>query len=167
MRVTTQGILFISAYTPLLAIIILRYYKTHLIESLIVLIFIIIANGFLFGFLWGIVKHRSVRTFKVKSSINKTSDTLNYLIPYIISFLGLKLTQWNDLLSLLIILGIVFVIYVHSNLILMNPLINAFGYKFYSVEIGRGDNIIVITQKDLRVDNTITTKRISKGLYMM
>jgi hypothetical protein len=167
MRIYTQLALFISSYTPLLIIIILEYYQSYLKFSLIVLVIVIIVNGFLLGYLGGIVKGRSNRDFKVKTSENKTSDTLNYLLPYVIALVGLKLTSITDILILGILLAVVFVVYIHSNLLLMNPLLNALGFKFYNLEVDPKDKIIVISKKHLKADITIKTKRISKGLYLL
>jgi hypothetical protein len=166
MRVYTQLILFISSYTFLFLIFLLRYYQTHLYESLIVVLILIFVNLFLLGY-WNIISNRSIRSLGVKSAVNKTSNTLNYLLPYVIAFLGLQLTHWQDLTSFVILMGIVFVVYVQSNLIYINPLLNALGYKFYEVELNTGDIIIVISKKHLKADITIKTKRIEKGLYLM
>ena len=162
----TQGILFISSYSLLFIIIAVRYYDTHPLQSSIVIIVVIFSYVVLTQS-FRIFKGRSNRHFSVESVSDETSETLTYLIPYIIAFLGLQLTKWQDIFSFLILLGIVFVVYIRSNLILMNPILNAIGYKFYKVKIGPGPDIIVITKKDLKASITIKTKRISKGLYLL
>lgn len=166
MRVTTQLVLFISSYTPLFIIIILKYYQAHLISSLFVLTILIFCNLVLVLYL-EIVKGRSKRTFKVVNSENKTSDTLNYLLPYVLAFIGLDLSNIIDLLILGILLFVVFVVYIHSNLMLMNPILNLIGFKFYSLEVDQKDKIMVISKKHLKADITIKTKRIDSGLYLL
>lgn len=178
MKIFAKIMLFISAYTPLFLIIIMKNYPQladlyvnwaflEIIILIVIALIIIISNLFLLFYLFGIVKSRSTRTFEVKSSINKTSDTLNYLLPYIIGLIGFNITLLQDLISLAILLFIVFVVYINSNLILMNPLLNALGFKFYGLELKNGDNIIVITKKDIKNNISINPKRIDKGLYII
>lgn len=165
-EIITHGILFISSYSFLFIIIAIRYLDTHPYQSVIVLIIVFSSFAFLTQS-WEIYKGRSNRSFFVENVVDNTSETLTYLIPYIIAFLGLQLTKWQDIFSFLILLGIVFVVYIRSNLILMNPILNAIGYKFYKVKIGTGPDILIITKKDLKAGITIKTKRISKGLYLL
>jgi len=164
--ILTDGILFVSSYSFLFVIIAIRYIDSHLIYSLALLLFVFFSCLFLIKS-WNIFKKRSNRYFTAETVTDKTSETLTYLVPYIIAFLGIELTKWQDILSFLILLGIVFIVYIRSNLILMNPILNAFGYRFYNVGISTGEEILVIARKDLKAGMQITTKRISKGLYLL
>lgn len=168
MRLYFKLILFISAYTPLLLIIMLRYFQIQSYDiAIFILALILFSNVILFSYLFTNVLKRSNRHYKPKKAVNKTSDTLNYILPYVVAFVGFQFTDWVSIISLLILLGVVFVIYVHSNLILMNPLLNALGYKFFSVELINEENIIVISKKNIKRDITIKTKRIDDDLYFL
>lgn len=168
MRLYFKLILFISAYTPLLVIIMLRYFQIQSYKlGAGILVIILYSNAVLFSYLFTNVKKRSNRQNKPQKVTNITSDTLNYILPYVVSFIGFQFTDWVSIISLLILLGVVFVIYVHSNLILMNPLLNAIGYKFFRVELINDENIIVISKKDIKKNITIKTKRIDDDLYFL
>jgi hypothetical protein len=102
----------------------------------------------------------------VKKSVNRTSDALNYIIAYIVTFLGFKFNTWQDYLSLTILLVIIFFIYVNSDLIFVNPLLNVIGFKIISVEVKEGGEIILITKNStIKSDDKIFVKNITDNIY--
>lgn len=91
-------------------------------------------------------------TFTIKKSINRTSDALNYIIAYIIAFLGFRFELWQDWVSLFILLAVIFFVYVHSNLIFVNPLLNICGYKIYDIEVVESGSIVLITKRNRLIE---------------
>ena len=76
--------------------------------------------------------------------------------------MGIDFTQWKDLVALAILLVILFVVYINSDLLYVNPLLSFFNYRFYSAEVTKlsyiGNpirNFTIITQNNIKVDNTI------------
>lgn len=106
---------------------------------------------------------------KIKSADNKTHDFLNYLLPYMLSFLStdiFNLTQIKGVLLFLIIMGLIYAIYTNSNLIFFNPLLILFNIKFYEVIDDKNNNLIVISKETINYNNKyIRTKKISENLY--
>ncbi|MEM3858330.1 MAG: hypothetical protein QW478_02855 [Candidatus Micrarchaeaceae archaeon] len=114
-----------------------------------------------------IAKGWTKKTLTVKKSINRTSDALNYIIAYIIAFLGFQFDKWQDWVALIILLTTIFFIYIHSNLIFVNPLLNIWGYKIYDVEVMERGHLVVITKKSiLKEDEKIQLKSLSDNIYL-
>ncbi len=166
MRYWVKCLMFISAYTPLLLIFILRCFDFHSKNFLFC-----IAILFLVNLIWvpvfKITGGWGTRTFTVVKSKNRTSDALDYIIAYIIVFLGFQFKQWQDVASIIILLVVIFFVYIHSNLIFVNPLLNVFGYKIHDVEISTGESIVLVTKKFMLVQGrTINTKIMSDNIYL-
>lgn len=170
MRFWLKCILFLSSYTPLFLIIGIRYYSinyslTNSIYVLLILVALsIISNCIMFYYIY-FHKNFTSKTVTIKGSVNRTSDSLNYIMTYIVGFLGLQFGL-ADLVTLFILMFVIFVVVIRSNLILINPILNLVGYKFYGVDVSDRGNIIVITKKDLKVDDKIEIRLINNGVYL-
>lgn len=166
MRFIIKIILFISAYTPLFLIFILRYLEVQMILFWVLICILIFLNSIWF-LLFKLTKKWTSKTFTVKNSVNRTSDALNYIIAYIIAFLGFQFEKWQDWIALIILLFIIFFIYINSNLIFINPILNIFGYKIQDVETSLGEHIILITKKNkLEPDTEIQVKDFSENVFL-
>jgi len=64
------------------------------------------------------------------------------------------------------LLAVIFFVYVHSNLIFVNPLLNICGYKIYDIEAVESGSIVLITKRNrLRENEKITVKNMSDNIY--
>lgn len=166
MRYWVKILLFVSAYTPLFLIFILRYIDFHTIYFWISVTILVIIN-LIWIPIFKMTKGWTKNTFTVKTSVNRTSDALNYIIAYIIAFLGFQFDLWQDWASLIILLVVIFFVYIHSNLIFVNPLLNIGGYKINDVEAVEGGNLVLITKRNtLRKDEKIEVKNITDNIYL-
>lgn len=166
MRFWVKILLFLSAYTPLFLIFILRYVEFNSAwfwGGIVLLILVNLSWVVVFRIAHGWTKN----TFTVKKSINKTSDTMNYVMAYVFAFLELQFSKWQDAASLVLLLVIVLFIYVSSNLIVVNPLLNLFGYRIYDIEVVEGGDIMVITRKNkVKLNEKINVKHLSDDIYL-
>jgi hypothetical protein len=61
------------------------------------------------------------------------TDLMNYSLPYVVSFMSLDYQQTGKIIGLLIFLGWMFFITYRSGLIVLNPILIAFGWRLYEV----------------------------------
>ncbi len=61
------------------------------------------------------------------------NDLINYVFPYLVSFMGLELGNSGKLWGFLVFLGWMFVITFRSGQILMNPLLLVSGWQLYEI----------------------------------
>jgi hypothetical protein len=108
----------------------------------------------LYSFVWFVivwfVQKATSESFSVTKIEDKTKDSLAYLIPYIISFIAINFSDYRDVLSLGILLLILFVVYINSDLLFVNPLLSFLKFKIYSAEVckktaGCEDTVSIIT----------------------
>jgi len=125
--------LFLSSYFPLFLILALRDWFN--LWAWILVIVVGIFCIFIWLLLFRVSRSRTSEKYKVINSENRVRDSLNYLVPYIIAFMNFDLNRWQDSTALALLLYILFVVYVNSNLLYVNPLLSIFKYKIYYAEV--------------------------------
>ena len=165
--------LFISSYFPLFLILAVKNW----FNCYMMLVLIIVS---MYSLVWGgiisISKKGTVDSYKVLKVENETQKSLNYLIPYIISFIGFDLNKWQDWGALAILLVILFVVYLTSDLISINPMLLFFKYKVYKIEVckpiigcedTRSEILIITNRKNyIKRGERITVKDIDRGIVL-
>ncbi|WP_410499638.1 hypothetical protein [Chitinibacter sp. S2-10] len=73
-----------------------------------------------------------IKVVSVKAIPN---DIINYVFPYVVSFMGLDLTDPRKILGFLLFLFWMFLITHKSGQILMNPLLLVLGWSLYEAEV--------------------------------
>ncbi len=168
-------ILFICSYLPLFIILLLNYWSNRLVLN-IILISIVIFSLISWFILFYLLKDIDCTHGKVYEVINISDESeisLNYLFTYIIPFLSMQYDNWKNLLSIGIILFITLVIYVNSNLIYMNPMLNISGYSILKITVKRNDKIyqyILITKsknKNIQINENINICEFCDNIYYL
>ncbi|MNY21639.1 hypothetical protein D3C86_1552000 [compost metagenome] len=107
---------------------------------------VVVSNAVLWLFLREAT--RSTRySFNVARVHLKSSESLNYIVTYIIPFLSFNFGQPKDLAAIVILLFVMALLYTHSNLIYTNPVLTLFGYIAYGVEAGNGSSIVLLSRR--------------------
>jgi hypothetical protein len=91
-------------------------------------------------------KRKSGRFKNIESVENVSRVGLEYFVTYLIPFLAVDLLNIRDIISILILFGIMGIIYVKSDLVYMNPMLNLRGFNLYKVK-SDGNELMIITRK--------------------
>lgn len=171
MRLLVQLGLFLSAYLPLFLILAIKNWFNEITIILLLAVF-------LYSFIWFLIlwirKNDTTDSFIVTSVENRSKDALTYLVPYIIAFVSFDMTKWQDLTALFVLLVILFVVYVNSDLLYINPLLAFFKYQIYSVEVRKTAagcdekrwEITVLCREKVRVGDTLRVKDLSDNVFL-
>lgn len=120
----------------------------------------------LYIFLKKIKSKGEVQIISFKSIPN---DLINYVFPYVVSFMGLDVSKVGEMVGFLIFLVFMFLITYFSGQILMNPFLLLFGWKLYEVE-GKisGETIVfkAISNEHLEKNEKIGT-RLAQDMYIL
>jgi hypothetical protein len=173
MRKGIKFILFLSSYTPLFIILIIKninFDKLSIIKNnlfVISLFILIIVSNYALKLSIDQIKDMSPKSIEVKNVSQKTGDTLNYLVTYIIPFITLDSNSIRNITSLGVLLFFMGIIYTNSNLIYTNPILNLFGYKIYEV-IDKNDNLIICISKKkyIKIDKPLKITNFSGNVYL-
>lgn len=164
--------LFLSSYLPLFLILAIKNW----FDSRMVLILIFVS---MYSLVWIIIinnsKEGTSESYRVIKAKDKSHESLNYIIPYIISFIGFDLNKWQDWSALGILLLMLFMIYLNSELLYINPMLSLFNYRIYSVKVCKPvigceetvSEILLISNKDrIKKNEDITIKDIDGNVML-
>ena len=168
-------ILFISSYLPLFIILLLNYWSNKMVLNIIIIIIVLISLvcWFILFYLLKDINNTQGKICEVINISDESEISLNYLFTYIIPFLSMQYDNWKNVLSIGIILFITLVIYVNSNLLYMNPMLNLSGYSILKVTVKRKEEIkqyILITKskdKNIQIGENINICEFCENIYYL
>jgi hypothetical protein len=175
MNIVGKFLFFISSYVPLLIVININA-KSNLISMLgytidifwiifsINAILILSSVAFLLWFLnYRRVNNRKIEIVKIE---NKTSETLSYILPYIVSFYQVDFSQISNLLTFMIMFITIFGVYMNSNLLAINPLLAMLGYKIFIIDTTK-QKVFLISRNNISLyDKEIQAKPVCCNIYI-
>ncbi len=143
----TRFVLFLSSYAPLMLIFAIRdplkfRFSRHvflvLAISSLVLLWLFLRSG----------RRLAAHSIAVQSAQVRDAEAMSYIVTYFLPFLGISGDNWADAIALLLVYAVVAIIYVNSNLIYINPVLNLVGYRLFEVASTNGKVSALITRRD-------------------
>jgi|TergutMp193P3_1026864.scaffolds.fasta_scaffold45819_3 hypothetical protein len=185
--------LFISSYFPLFLIIILRQIEQNMsflsfgginLPAFKLLlskfgISIILSLASIFGLigLYSFMKNMKDLTrdngheFVVAKIQNKNTESIGYVATYLLPFVFQTYSSLFDIFQMILLLSVMYIIYTHSNLIVVNPLIN-FKYSLYEIEYYnikspdvKRNGIFIINCHYLEKDDNLFARKLNANLF--
>lgn len=156
-------ILFFSAYFPLFLILCIKncdlfckyseFIHTKTFWMILIPFLISILSCFLFLlFILFLNKKSADSEYELIDYSDSASQSISYVLTYIIPFLDFNLTDRYDIICVYILLFIIGIIYVNTNMMYTNPWLYILGYSAYEVELKQGDeyqkSILLIDNKN-------------------
>lgn len=150
--------LFLSAYSPLFALLGLRMildnytiitqWNIFSVGALLILIIILLSNIILYDLLQKSKEGDQYKHITIKHKENLNHVYLEYLVTYIIPFLNVNYSSIKDIFLLFLLLIMVCFMYLKSNLIYVNPMINIFGYNLFKIDDPAQNEYMLLTKRD-------------------
>jgi hypothetical protein len=157
----TRFVLFLSSYTPLFLIMAIKYGMAHHYFGVGMLGLSVASVGILLYYL------KVAATFGVDDVVvdkisGKDTEAMSYIVTYLIPFLDIKIDEPSNFIALFLLFVVVGVLYVHSNLIYINPTLNILNYHLFEVEIQGGKTSALLSKRGF-VERGSTIRVISLG----
>ena len=166
-------LLFISAYSPLALILVVRdidfkgsHWLKHQLAIYILFSVTVLSIIFLFVLL-RLIKPGDMHV-KVITAKNRSVDIIGYTIPYMVAFFGIDLAKYEDTISLGIFLLILLLLTIASKAIFLNPILVISGYGLYEIEYecnGKTYSNIVISRFELQKGDFFNIRSLTRFLY--
>ena len=162
LRGVAQFVLFSTSYLPLFLLIIfkqlsenytylnwggitfgsfdicLHYFGLSILSAFISIIGLI-------GYKWTFQNLKKVsvngENVVIQKIDNKNSESIGYIATYILPFLFHSFNNWYEIFAFIFMMTIIYRIYIHSNLILVNPILS-FKFSLFEVEFIQQNGII-------------------------
>jgi hypothetical protein len=172
-RVFTLFLLFVSAFSPLFIIIAVKdfdfckQYFNHEVLIIAMLSIVLFSIIMLFVIINTYKKGDVITINKVE---NRSTDIINYTIPYLLSFISMDLNSPADLISIGIFLTILMVLTITSKSVFINPILAIVGYGLYDISYSYGKNIyskIVLSKKELNLDKKYYCHRLNQFMGLI
>jgi hypothetical protein len=87
-----------------------------------------------------IAPRRPVFHERIATLERRDGDVMSYIASYLIPFVAFPLGGWQQVAAILVFLAVLMVIYVNSNMIYINPMLNLFGYHLYEVTLEQNES---------------------------
>ena len=145
-NVPTRLILFLSSYAPLFAILAIRnsFQNRYVSIALAALTVVSVAVLFIFVHYASALQHDRVL---ISSVLSRDGDAMSYIVTYLLPFLAVRFNEVADAISLGIALAVIGILYVNSNMIYTNPVLNIAGYHIFDVEYSGGKRGALICRR--------------------
>lgn len=161
----TRLILFLSSYAPLFLIIAMRGWSPnrHLAQGLAAVSLVSVVVLFIF---LRTAQKLAADRIKVDSVASRDGDAMSYIVTYLLPFLAVNLNDVTDVASLGVVLLVIAILYVNSNMIYTNPVLNIVGYHIFEVHDADGKTSALICKRAyIRTGSEIDV--ISVGDYVL
>jgi hypothetical protein len=161
----TRVVLFLSSYAPLFLIIAVRGWGDgrYLAGGLALLALLSVVVLFVF---LSSAQKLAADKIKVDSVVSRDGDAMSYIVTYLLPFLGVKLSDPTDAASLGIVLLVIAILYVNSNMIYTNPVLNIAGYHVFEIQDAEGKTSALLCRRSyVRTGSDISV--ISIGDYVL
>lgn len=145
-NVPTRLILFLSSYAPLFLIIAVRGWRDSRSIAVGLAVVSVLSVVILFVFL-RVAQRLAPGKVAVSSVISRDGDAMSYIVTYLLPFLAVKLSDPTDVLSLGVVLFVIGLLYVNSNMIHTNPVLNIAGYHIFEIEDANGKTTALICKR--------------------
>jgi len=165
LRNQIKVILFLSSYTFLFIILMIQNYTN--LKLLYFLGGLIVVSNLILGIVIKRCKSLADSFVKIKSLENRNSLNTAYLVTYIIPFLNINFSEITDSISLLLLFVIVGFLYIKSDMVYVNPMLNLFHFNLLKVEDKENNSLILITKsKERKILEKTKFKKITNSIMV-
>lgn len=148
----SRTMLFLSSYAPLFTILAIRNWESRYAAGALLLL-TIGSVAWLLAFLRQASRLASL-SIEIARATSRDGDIVSYIVSYLLPFLAIDFGRPADVLSLAVLLVVIALLYVHSNLIYVNPLLAALGYHLAEIEESNGKVSILLSRRPYVRPNT-------------
>lgn len=161
----TRLLLFLSSYFPLSLIFFFILLNAHPYAASGILL-----SGTI-GLVWMLVYLRAAQRLgalqvKIAGFQRRDAEAMAYIVTYILPFLAIPSSGWKDGVALTIFFIVLGILYVNSNMIHINPMLNLFGYHLYEITAEDGGVHSLLARRTIRHRETITVVKLDDEILL-
>jgi len=162
-----RSMLFVSSYFPLALIFCILLFDKQRFWAIIILF--VGLSGLITMLLYFLVVTPAKNIFdeKVTLSLHDALPILSYIASYLIPFVAFPLEGWQQITAVLVFITVLLVVYVNSNMIYINPMLNLIGYHLYEVTLEHSElsHYLIIRHRIVRGERLQLVK-IGDGIFL-
>ncbi len=159
--------LFLSSYFPLALIFFILYIVQYPLWAIVILAIGLAGLAILVLFFFSFAPRLGSFQEKVTGLQRRDGDVMSYVASYLIPFVAIPFNGWQQAIALLIFVGVLGIVYVNSNMIQVNPMLNLLGYHLYEITVEKSQvPHALITHNRVALGQTIHLIDIGDGIFL-
>ena len=159
--------LFLSSYFPLALIFFVLYVVQHPLWAIAILILGLAGLVVLLLYFLRFAPRLGSFQEKITGMQRRDADVMSYVASYLIPFVAIPFGGWQQAVALLLFMGVLGIVYVNSNMIQVNPMLNLFGYHLYEITVERSQvPHSFITHNRVALGSVIHIIDIGDGIFL-
>jgi hypothetical protein len=103
---------------------------------------------------------------KITGFHTRDAEAMAYIVTYIIPFLVIPLHEWKEGIALFIFFIVLGILYVNSNMIHINPMLNLWGYHLYEITTEDGGVHALLAKRRIRHRETIEAVKLGDEILL-
>lgn len=104
---------------------------------------------------------------KITGLHGRDAEPMSYIASYLIPFIALPFSGWQQVTALLILIVVLGIVYVNSNMIHINPMLNLLGYHLYEITLADSkETYSLITRRRIGRGETLHLVDIGEGIFL-
>jgi hypothetical protein len=158
--------LFFSSYCPLLLIMGVLLWGKSLPWAIALPLVGVLSVVLTLLYLRSVRRGKRGVLTKVVEVHKRDADVMGYIASYLVPFVTFPIDAgWQLIVALVVFVGVLLLVYVNSNMIYINPMLNIFGYHLYEIRIEHGENdMYYIARKPVQRLQTIEFVRLGDDI---
>jgi hypothetical protein len=97
----------------------------------------------------------------------RDGDVMGYIASYLLPFVAIPFSGWQQGIALLVFVIVLGIVYVNSNMIHINPMLNLFGFHIYEITLEHSEAPhSLITRRHIAKNETIHLVDIGDGIFL-
>ena len=159
--------LFLSSYFPLALIFFILYITQYPVWAILILALGLAGLAILILYFFSFAPRIGSFQEKVTGLQKRDGDVMSYIASYLIPFVAFPFGGWQQTGALLIFIGVLGIVYVNSNMIQVNPMLNLLGYHLYEITVEKSQvPHAFITHNRVALGSTIHIIDIGDGIFL-
>lgn len=154
-------LLFVSSYFPLAVIFFVLFLRKDPLTAIAILSFGTLGLVGLAVYL-RVVNRFGPISVKVKDVTKRDAESMSYIVSYVIPFLAVPFNGFEQGVALGVFFVVLAILYVNSNMIHINPMLNLGGYHIYEVTL-EDETIHALISRKRRITRGATLSAIKVG----
>ena len=103
---------------------------------------------------------------KVESVLRRDGEAMSYIVTYLLPFIALPSGNAASCISLGVFLAVLVVLYMNSDMMHINPMLNLIGYHIYEITLQDGETRALISRRRARKGREANVIHMSDDIFL-
>lgn len=159
--------LFFSSYFPLILIFGVFLWRSNFYWAISIFALGVISLLVTFLYMRRRWKKGGVSQARITEIEKRDENVLSYIASYLVPFVTFPLATPEQVIGLVVFITILLIVYINSNMIYINPMLNLVGYHLYEITI-ESDEMphYLLARQLIKPKQTLYFVEISNNIYL-